>query len=170
MRKNIFALFLGCVFAFSAAANTDIDSDITDWSYVENGTIYTNVKVENAAGVIITTPGSEAPVALANGINTIKVPVAEPTFEIRAAEDYILTVKIGDKTYSTDDAPVTVDCTKPAPIYITTTLPTGSSVLNVSEEAAEAKYFDLTGAPVQQPEHGKIYIKVTATKATKVIF
>ncbi|MDE6655142.1 MAG: Omp28-related outer membrane protein, partial [Muribaculaceae bacterium] len=39
-----------------------------------------------------------------------------------------------------------------------------------ADSVDDVRYFDLMGVPVQNPEKGRIYIRVTGDKATKIIF
>ncbi|MDE6692861.1 MAG: Omp28-related outer membrane protein, partial [Muribaculaceae bacterium] len=45
-----------------------------------------------------------------------------------------------------------------------------SGIADVESDAADIRYFDLMGMPVQNPERGRIYIRVCGDKASKVIF
>lgn len=171
MRKNILTYVVACVCtALTASADTGFDGDITDWSYVENGIIYAAVNIENAAGVVITSAGDNTAADLNDGINTIKVPLSEPTFEVSAKDGYSLTVKVGDNTYVYADQPITVNCSKPAPVHIYASPNTSSIGLTVSDSDADVKYYDLNGVIVNQPQVGKVYIKVCAGEAQKVKF
>lgn len=45
-----------------------------------------------------------------------------------------------------------------------------SGIAGIEADASEALYYDLMGLPVRIPEKGRIYIRVTGDKATKIIF
>ncbi|MDE7438513.1 MAG: hypothetical protein K2M93_08510 [Muribaculaceae bacterium] len=171
MRKLFLSFVVSCLFtALSAQAETGFDSDITNWSYVENGTIYSTVIIENPVGVVITVPGSETEIELTEGSNTLKVPLSQPVYEVSAKDGYAITVKVGDKAYVYDNEPIVINCTKPAPVYISATGNTSTNCLTISANDAEVKYYDLNGLTVKQPQPGKIYIRVSGSEVRKVKF
>lgn len=170
MRKNFITYVVACLCAvLTAQADNGFGSDITDWAYVENGTIYTTVSIENAGGVVITSPDYDSPVELKDGLNTIKVPLSQPVYKVSAKDGYTITIKVGENTYVYDKEPIAIDCAKPAPVYIYA-FSTTSNGLTVTERNVEVKYFDLNGMIVNNPEVGKIYIKVCGAEAHKVKF
>ncbi|MDE7472380.1 MAG: hypothetical protein K2M68_02225 [Muribaculaceae bacterium] len=170
MKKNILTCIMVCMCAaFTASAGDGFNDEITDWSYVEDGTIYAKVYVDNAEGVAITPAGATAPVQLTDGVNTVMVPLARHTYEVAPKEGFTLTVKVGDVTYTGDNLPVVVDCARPAQVYITAeSQPSG--ITAVGSDDTEARYFDLNGLSVDRPIAGKYYIKVSGSKTEKVKF
>lgn len=171
MRKKFLPSVVLCLFTMlSVQANTGFDSDVADWAYVENGTIYSTAIIENSVGVVITVPGTEAGIELTEGSNTIKVPLSQPVYEVSAKEGYSITVKVGDTSYVYDNEPIVINCSKPAPVYIYATDVSTSLCLTVSANNAPVKYYNLNGSTVKHPETGKIYIMVSGTEVRKVKF
>lgn len=171
MSKKFLPSVVLCLFTMlSVHANTGFDSDVTNWAYVENGTIYSTVIIDNPVGVVITVPGTEAGIELTEGSNTVKVPLSQPVYEVSAKEGYSITVKVGDTSYTYDKEPIVINCTKPAPVYIYAKEGSTTNSLTVYAGNTEVKYYDLNGLAVKQPEAGKIYIKVSGTEVRKVKF
>lgn len=171
MKKKFLACLMACMCAvFSASATSDYDGEIMDWFYVENGVIHTIVNIENVEGIVITQPESETPVELKDGVNTLMVPLSKHTYTVSAKQGFDVTVKIGDKTYTCDDAPVIVDCAKPAPVFISAKSNTSAGITEINENKGDIKYFDLNGLLIRNPEAGKIYIRVSGSEVRKVIF
>lgn len=171
MRKFILSFVVLSLFTvLSVKADTGFDSDVTNWAYVENGTIYSTVIIENSAGVVIKVPGVETGIELTEGSNTVKVPLSQPVYEVSAKDGYSITVKVGDNSYVYDNEPIVINCTKPAPVYISATGNTSTNCLTISANDVEVKYYDLNGLMVKQPEAGKIYIRVAGSEVRKVKF
>ncbi|MDE6449671.1 MAG: hypothetical protein K2L41_06280 [Muribaculaceae bacterium] len=170
--KRIFTslLLVFCAASVYVTADTPgIGGEIGDWGIVIDGEAYIKVVVNNAKGVAITTVGSTEAVSLADGNNTVKVPVNSPRFTIEATDGYDLkSVKLNDTELTITDNTATVEC-EPADVVTIDCEDINTGIDAVIADSSDAVYYNLTGNRVENPVKGRLYIKVMSGKASKII-
>ncbi len=172
MKKLFLSFALATISLLGLNATTpDVDADINDWGYVEDGMIFAKVFVENANGVTITLPDDETPIEVTNGMNVIKVPVNLHAIVVKAVQDFkIVNIKVGDKNLDVADAPITVDCALPATIYITAQDLTTFIAPTIIESERTSRYIDFNGCEVTHPQPGRPYICIYGKTISKIIY
>ncbi len=171
MKKVVLSIIMAMVGSVGIQASSpDIDIDINDWGYVEDGMIYVKVYTENAQGIRLTTD-SEATIEVGDGLNTVKVPVNEHSFTVEALSGYtISSIKVGNTNLEVTASPMVIDCSFPAPIYIV-----AQDISSVNNEcfddfSAAPRYFDLNGYEQTTPKEGHLYICVQGRSVTKILW
>ncbi len=172
MKKLFLSLALATMSGLSLCATTpNVNADINEWGYVEDGMIYTKVYVENANGINITIPENTTPVEIVDGLNVIKVPVNMHTINVKAIDNYKITsITVGDKNLDVTDGPIAIDCSMPAAIYIVAQGNTSSAESLTFEVEAVPRYFDLNGREETKLQNGHIYICVNGKTVYKLIW
>lgn len=176
MKKFLITILLCAPFCCANAQTDNVgiggSAEAEDWvSEYAEGNLAVTVSVDNSAAVSVSVKDSTTPMTLVDGINKVSVPVDNRELTIKANEGYaIVSVTVGNTSATAVNGVYSVPCEADQKVVIVTKKNDQSVLVPTlaADENSKARYFNMGGMEISEPQAGCMYIVLKNGKAVKV--